>query len=93
VSTVRSDLLPALTLQANVNRTWYDPFTDSSARTNWSSQLLFNVPLFSGLTLQANLARAKEDAAAAQAQLDLTTQNVVHQVWTSYYTATTQAGR
>jgi outer membrane protein len=89
VSTVRSELLPALTLQANVNRAWYEPFTDFNSLTNWSGRLLLSVPLFSGLTLQANLARAKEDAAAAQAQVDLTTQSVIQEVWTSYYTATT----
>jgi outer membrane protein len=89
VSTVRSDLLPALTLQANLNRTWYDPFSDFGSRTNWSGRLLLSFPLFSGFSLQANLARAKEDAAAAQGQLDLTTQSVIQQVWTSYYTAIT----
>lgn len=89
VSTVRSDLLPTLTLQAGVDRTWYEPFAGFSNQTNWRGQLQLSFPLFSGLTRQANLARAREDAAAARAQADLAAQDVMQEVWTAYHVVAT----
>jgi outer membrane protein len=85
VQAVRSDGLPTLSLSASANRTYYSPALTSNYRDVWSASVLFDFPLFTGFANSYNLKRAKADAAVARAQADTLDQEVVLEVWTSYY--------
>jgi outer membrane protein len=85
IRAVRSDGLPALGLAASVGKTYYRPDITTTHKTDWSASLLVTVPLFSGFGNSYDIAKATADAAVAQAQADTLDQQVVLQVWTSYY--------
>jgi outer membrane protein len=85
VRAVRSEGLPTLSLSASANRTYYSPAFTSNYRDVWSGSVLFTFPLFTGFANTYDLKQAKEDAAVARAQADTLDQEVVLQVWTSYY--------
>ena len=93
VGTVRAAELPSLSLAANANRTHYALTGNSSTIDSWSAGVFFTYPLFYGFSKAANLQQAKEDAAAATAQADTFAQQVVLQVWTSYYALETAKQR
>jgi outer membrane protein len=85
VRSVRSDGLPVLSASASAGRTYVDPSTYVDHGDSWSARLLLSVPLFTGFATTYNVEKAREDAAAAQAQADSLEQEVILQVWTSYY--------
>jgi outer membrane protein len=85
IRAVRSDGLPTLSLSATANRTYYSPALTSNYRDVWSASLLFDFPLFTGFANSYNVRQAKADAAVARAQADTLDQEVVLEVWTSYY--------
>ncbi len=93
VKSVRSDGLPTLSLGADVNRTYYDPHPFASYRDNWSAGLFLNIPLFTGFATSYNVEKAKRETDAALAQTASLDQQVVLQVWTSYYALRTAAER
>ncbi|HUK13712.1 MAG TPA: TolC family protein [Thermoanaerobaculaceae bacterium] len=93
VGTVRAAELPSLSLAANANRTHYALTGSSSTIDSWSAGVFLTYPLFYGFSKAANLQQAKEDAAAATAQADTFSQQVVLQVWTSYYALETAKQR
>ena len=85
VAAVRADGLPALSANATAGRTYYDPTTFGSRGDTWSARLLLTVPLFTGFESRYNVLKARADAAVAQAQAEALDQQVILQVWTSYY--------
>ncbi|HNX51443.1 MAG TPA: TolC family protein [Thermoanaerobaculaceae bacterium] len=91
VRSVRSEGLPVLSLSATANRTTYRPQVSADSRNNWSARALVTYPLFSGFKNSYGLARAKADAAAAEAGTESFEQEVVLQVWTAYYELQTAA--
>jgi outer membrane protein len=93
VGTVRSDGLPELSLTANAARVKYSPSTLTGFANTWSAGLLLDYPLFRGFSNVYDVKQAKEDAAAAEAQADTLEQEVVLEVWTSYYALETATQR
>jgi outer membrane protein len=85
VRAVRSDGLPALSLSAGADRIYYRPAPVVGHQDYWSARLLLTFPLFTGFESSYNIKKAKEDAGVARAQADTLEQQVILQVWTSYY--------
>lgn len=85
VRAVRSDGLPNLALNAGAGRGYVSPTPGSSPSDTWSATALLTVPLFTGFATTYNVRKAEADAAAAQAQADALEQEVILQVWQSYY--------
>lgn len=85
VRAVRSEGMPTLSLSASAGRTYYDPAIDASYRNAWSAKLLLTLPLFTGFANAYDVQKAREDAGVAKAQADTLEQQVILQVWTSYY--------
>ena len=88
------DGLPALTLDALGNRTFYytpnarDPFA-----TNWAGAITLRIPIFRGFDTAYQVQRAREEAELAKATADRTENDVILDVWTSYYDLQTAAQR
>ena len=85
IRSVRSDGLPWLSLSASAGRTYFDPAFTTSYRNTWSASALLTVPIFTGFANTYNIRQAIADAAVAKAQADSLDQQVVLQVWQSYY--------
>ncbi|MDD5563438.1 MAG: TolC family protein [Thermoanaerobaculaceae bacterium] len=85
VRSVRSDGLPNLSLAATANRTYFDPSFGTKYRNNWSASALVTVPLFTGFKSTYDIRQAVADAGVASAQADALDQQVVLEVWQSYY--------
>jgi outer membrane protein TolC len=84
IDAVRAEGLPTLSLQASANRTYYE-VADVDFRNNWAARLLFTWPLFTGFENRYDVDQAREEAEVARAQADTLEQQVILQVWTSYY--------
>ncbi|HYB23396.1 MAG TPA: CerR family C-terminal domain-containing protein [Solirubrobacteraceae bacterium] len=82
---VRSDGLPNLSLNAIAGRDYISPYAGSSPVNAWSATAVVSFPLFTGFANTFDLRKAREDAGVAQAQADLLEQQVILQVWQSYY--------
>jgi outer membrane protein TolC len=93
VGTVRADGLPRLAFQGGVDRTYVDSGPLTAHHDTWSAGVQLSVPLFHGFSPTYDLRRAKEDAAAVRAQAEGYEQQVVLQVWTSYYALETATQR
>ena len=85
VGVVRSEGLPSLSLQAGANRTYFDSGALDVHHDIWSVRVQLSVPVFSGFSKTFDVRRAREDAAVARAQAEGYEQQVILQVWTSYY--------
>jgi len=85
VRAVRSDGLPNLSLSASADRTYFNPAVTASPRSAWSATVLLTFPLFTGFANTYDLRQAKADAAVSRAQADTLDQEIVLEVWTSYY--------
>ncbi len=85
VRAVRSEGLPTVSASAGANRIYYRPAPVIGHQDYWSARLLLTFPLFTGFANSYDIAKAREDAGVARAQADTLEQEVVLQVWTSYY--------
>ncbi|MFI5143087.1 MAG: TolC family protein [Thermoanaerobaculales bacterium] len=85
VKSVRSDGLPNLSLNATAARGYFNPAVGTNPINSWSATAVVSFPLFTGFANTFDLRKAREDAGVAQAQADLLEQQVVLQVWQSYY--------
>ena len=85
IKAVRSDGLPNLSLNATAGRGWFNPATGSNPVNSWSATAVVTFPLFTGFANTFDIRKAREDAGVAQAQADLLDQQVILQVWQSYY--------
>ncbi len=91
VGSVRSEGLPALFGSASAGRLYVDPATNIGHGDSWSARLLLSVPLFTGFENKYNVEKARNDAAAARSQAETLEQQVILQVWTSFYGLQTAA--
>ena len=91
VRVTRSLEFPSLVLSGNSGRTYAN--VDQAQGSTYSLQLGLSVPIFNGFTNQYNVAAARELADAAAARAEGTRQQVIAQVFTSYYTLQTAAQR
>lgn len=91
VRVARAAALPSLRLGGNASRTY------SSAQTvrgpAYGLTLGLSIPIFNGFSRQYEIAAAKAQADAVSALADQTRQQVVTQVYISYYTLQTAAAR
>ncbi|MBZ5587269.1 MAG: TolC family protein [Acidobacteriia bacterium] len=85
VRSVRSEGLPTLSLSAAAQRSYYRTTPVTDPHNYWSAGLFLRFPLFTGFANAYNIQKAKEDAEVARAQADTLEQQVLLQVWTSYY--------
>jgi len=82
---VRSEGLPSLSLSASAERQYYQPEMGMNHNDYWSGTLLLTFPVFTGFANTYNIRKAREDAGVARAEADTLEQQVLLQVWTSYY--------
>jgi len=85
IRAVRAEGLPTLSLSAAAGRSYYRPAPAGTPRNDWSATVLLTFPLFTGFANDYNIRKATEDAGVAVAQADTLEQQVLLQVWTSYY--------
>ena len=85
VQAVRSEGLPTLSLAAAAGRSYYSPAPAGTPTDSWSAGLVLAFPLFTGFANSYNVEKARADAGVARAQADSLEQQVLLEVWTSYY--------
>ncbi|HET7620416.1 MAG TPA: TolC family protein [Gemmatimonadaceae bacterium] len=91
IKQLRSDRLPALTVTGNVNRTYLR--TLPSGGNSYTVNLGLSIPLFAGFSRAYDQVQAEAQAEAAAARYDALQQQVVFEVYSSYYTLQTAARR
>lgn len=93
VRSVRSEGLPTLAAAGSVSRVYFYNTTGLPHADNYSGALLFRFPIFTGGKNVYDELNARELARAAEGQAETLTDQVVFQVWTSYYNLKTAAQR
>ena len=91
VRVARSAELPSLSLNSNAARTISNPRV--FAGPSYSVQLGLSIPVFNGFSHQYDVAAARAQADAVAALADQTRQQVVTEVFVSYYTLQTAQQR
>lgn len=91
IRVARSAELPSLTLGSNAGRTYSTP--QVFAGPSYNVTLGLSVPIFNGFSHQYDVAAASAQAEAIAALADQTRQNVVTQVFVSYYALQTAEQR
>ncbi|HEX6628716.1 MAG TPA: TolC family protein, partial [Gemmatimonadaceae bacterium] len=91
VRVARSAELPSLSLNSNAARTYSTPAT--FAGPSYTVQLGLSIPIFNGFSHQYDVAAARAQADAISALADQTRQQVVTQVFVSYYALQTAEQR
>jgi outer membrane protein TolC len=85
IRSARAQGLPVLVLGASASRVYYDPSTYADYGDSWSARLMLGVPLFTGFETKYSTEKARQDAAASASRADTLEQQVILEVWTSYY--------
>ena len=91
VRVARSAELPSLSLGSNVGRTYSRPPLFSGP--SYGINLGISIPLFNGLSRSYDVGAARAQADAVSALADQTRQNVINQVFVSYYALQTAQQR
>jgi outer membrane protein len=91
VRTVQAEHYPSINGTANWGPTYYD--TTGSSGDTYSGAIQLSVPIFTGFSKNYNVIQAQADEKAARALLEITRQQVVLEVWTSYYNLKTAEER
>jgi TolC family type I secretion outer membrane protein len=93
VGTIRSGRLPVLSAFGNASRLSYASPSGVPYRTTYSGGFELSLPLFDGGRRAYGVRQAQEEANAASATAQTLEQEVILQVWTSYYAVRTAAQR
>jgi outer membrane protein len=93
VRSVRSEGLPTLAAAGSVSRVYFYNSTGLPFANNYSGAILFRFPVFTGGRNAYETLEAREQARAAENQAETLQDQVVLQVWTSYYNLKTAAQR
>ena len=93
VRSVRAEGLPSLAASGSVSRVYFYNSSGLPFATNYSGSILFRFPLFTGGRNTYETLEAREQARAAEGQAETLQDQVVLQVWTSYYNLRTAAQR
>jgi outer membrane protein len=91
VRSVRAEGLPSLFALGTVNRVYYYNSLAVPYADTYSGVILFRIPLFTGWKNTYDVVKAREDAETSWAQVETLTDQVILQVWTSYYNLKTAA--
>ncbi|PYT14186.1 MAG: TolC family protein [Acidobacteria bacterium] len=91
VRQVKSLDRPILSTSLNAGRIYYAP--DYNYQDVYGAALTLTVPIFNGLTYHYNVFKAEADAETERARLDNLRQQVIFQVWSSYYSQKTATQR
>jgi outer membrane protein TolC len=91
VRKVEAQAYPSINGTANWGNTYYG--TTALYKDNYSGALQLSVPLFTGFSQRYNEQQARADEETAQARLNSLEQQVVLEVWTSYYNLKTAEQR
>jgi outer membrane protein TolC len=91
VSDARSALLPELRLSGNAGRTYATSIPNGS--DNYTVSLGLSIPIFSGFSRRYDLKSAQYSAEAARAQAAGLRQQVIFEVFSSYYSLQTATRR
>jgi outer membrane protein TolC len=90
---VRAEGLPTLSAAGAASRVYFYNSTGLPFATNYSGSLLFRFPIFTGGRNTYETHEAREQVRVAEGQADTLEDQVVLQVWTSYYNLKTAAQR
>ena len=93
VRSVRSEGLPTLAAAGSVGRVYFYNSTGLPFADNYSGAILFRFPIFTGGQNVYETLEAREQARTAEGQAETLKDQVVLQVWTSYYNLKTAAQR
>ncbi len=93
VRSVRAEGLPSLAAAGSINRVYFYNSTDLPFANNYSGALLFRFPVFTGGRNTYETLEAREQARSAEGQAETLQDQVVLEVWTSYYNLKTAAQR
>ena len=93
IGTARAELLPVISAFGSANRISYASPPGVPYRTTYTGGIQLSVPIFDGFRRVYDVRQAEEDAKAARAQAETLEQQVILQVWTSYYNVRTAAQR
>jgi outer membrane protein len=85
VRSVQAEGLPRLQASATATRSYFDPAVYANYGDSWSLRLAVSVPVFTGFETRAKVAKAREEAAVAEAAAAGVEQRLVLEVWQSYY--------
>ncbi len=94
IRSVLAEGLPELSLDALGNRTFYhtpnapDPFS-----TNYSGLIAIRIPIFTGFDTLYKTQKAREEAEVAKAGAEIVEDQVILDVWASYYAVQTAIQR
>jgi outer membrane protein TolC len=91
IRVAKSAELPSLTLGSNAARTTFSP--TGASGPSYSVALGVSIPIFNGFSHQYDVAAAQARADAVSALADQTRQNVITQVFVSYYALQTSEQR
>ena len=85
VSSVRSNALPTLGGVATYGRNYYSGAGAAPHADVYSAGVLLRIPVFSGFQKVYDIRKAEEEAAIAEANAAGFEQQVIQEVWSSYY--------
>ncbi|HYR46602.1 MAG TPA: TolC family protein [Thermoanaerobaculia bacterium] len=92
VRSVRAEGLPSLLASGTLGRTYF--YNSSVPYSNtYSGAILFRFPVFAGYRNSYDTLKAREEAQAAKSRADSLENQVVFQVWSSYYGVKTATQR
>ena len=83
----RSDIYPSLSFGDTVGSTYGS--LDSRFKSDNSAALQLKIPIWNGNSRRYDLLRSEQDAESQKARLQALRQNIILQVWSSYYTLQT----
>lgn len=93
IDMAKSDGLPSAFVSGSLTPSVYAPGDVAAYRTNWTTRVLVTVPIFTGFARSYEVLRTTEELALARAQVESLEQQVVLQVWTSFYALETATRR
>ena len=93
VRSVQAEGLPSLSAAGSVSRVYFYNSTGLPFANNYSGSILFRFPVFTGGRNTYETLEAREQARLAEGQAENLQDQVVLQVWTSYYNLKTAAQR
>ncbi len=91
IRSVRAQGLPTLSASGTLNRMYFYNSTIVPYADVYSGAILLRIPVFTGWKNTYDVLKAREDAETARAQAETLADQVILQVWTSYYNLKTSS--